>query len=146
MSSCNKLGSMKENQSLPAREGIERCGSTNQMRRLFTCSVQLVQLDGRSVRPVVSSFVADRADSLVGRCGSQTRSVLWDSSAIQLGEQFFNEIIAHPVIPIDLSIALKALKRSPLEPRSVLLARLSHLRAQGSVAASHGGKRCTMYK
>ena len=37
--------------------------------------------------------------------------MLWDST-IQLGEQFFNEIIAHPV-PIDLHI-LKSLKRSPL--------------------------------
>ena len=37
--------------------------------------------------------------------------MLWDST-IQLGEQFFNEIIAHPV-PIDLHV-LKAVKRSPL--------------------------------
>ena len=36
---------------------------------------------------------------------------MWDST-IQLGEHFFNEIIAHPV-PIDLN-ALLALKRSPL--------------------------------
>ena len=37
--------------------------------------------------------------------------MLWEST-IQLGEQMFNEIIAHPV-PIDLHI-LKSLKRSPL--------------------------------
>ena len=37
--------------------------------------------------------------------------MLWDST-IQLGEQYFNEIIAHPV-PIDLHV-LKAVKRSPL--------------------------------
>ena len=37
--------------------------------------------------------------------------VLWDST-IQLGEKFFQEIIAHPV-PIDLNI-LKAIKRSPI--------------------------------
>ena len=37
--------------------------------------------------------------------------VLWDSK-IELGEKFFNEIIAHP-IPLDLNI-LKRLKRSPL--------------------------------
>ena len=36
---------------------------------------------------------------------------LWDST-IRLGEEFFNEIIAHP-IPLDLN-TLKALKRSPL--------------------------------
>ena len=37
--------------------------------------------------------------------------MLWDST-IQLGEQFFNEIIAHPVT-INLHV-LKAVKRSPL--------------------------------
>ena len=37
--------------------------------------------------------------------------VLWDSK-IELGEKFFQEIIAHP-IPLDLNI-LKRLKRSPL--------------------------------
>ncbi len=37
--------------------------------------------------------------------------VLWDST-IRLGEEFFNEIIRHP-LPLDLNI-LKALKRSPL--------------------------------
>ena len=36
---------------------------------------------------------------------------LWDST-IRLGEEFFNEVIAHPV-PIDMRI-LKAVKRSPL--------------------------------
>ena len=37
--------------------------------------------------------------------------MLWESK-IELGEKFFNEIIAHP-IPLDLNI-LKRLKRSPL--------------------------------
>ena len=37
--------------------------------------------------------------------------MLWDSK-IELGEKFFQEIIAHP-IPLDLNI-LKRLKRSPL--------------------------------
>ena len=36
---------------------------------------------------------------------------LWDST-IRLGEEFFNEIITHP-IPLDMNI-LKSLKRSPL--------------------------------
>ena len=36
---------------------------------------------------------------------------LWDST-IRLGEEFFNEVIAHPV-PIYMRI-LKAVKRSPL--------------------------------
>ena len=37
--------------------------------------------------------------------------MLWDST-IRLGEEFFNEIIAHP-IPLDMNI-LRSLKRSPL--------------------------------
>ena len=37
--------------------------------------------------------------------------MLWQSK-IRLGEDFFNEIIRHPV-PLDMNI-LKALKRSPL--------------------------------
>ena len=58
----------------------------------------------------MSSLVADR--TLFWWDAKQPDApVLWDS-AIQLGEQFFNEIIAHPV-PIYLHI-LKAVKRSPL--------------------------------
>ena len=56
------------------------------------------------------SFVADRAE-FWWDVKRPAVPVLWDST-IQLGEQFFNEIIAHPV-PIDLD-TLKALKRSPL--------------------------------
>ena len=58
----------------------------------------------------MSSLIADR--TLFWWDAKQPDApVLWDST-IQLGEQFFNEIIAHPV-PIDLHI-LKAVKRSPL--------------------------------
>ena len=101
----HKLG--MEHQSGGARG--DRTRLKNQMRRLFTCSVQLVQRDGDH-EVVVSSFVADRAE-FWWSVRKPTAPVLWDST-IQLGEQFFNEIIAHPV-PIDLH-ALKALKRSPL--------------------------------
>ena len=101
----HKLG--MENQSGGARG--DRTRLKNQMRRLFTCSVQLVQRDGDH-EVVVSSFVADRAE-FWWSVREPTAPVLWDST-IQLGEYFFNEIIAHPV-PIDLN-ALLALKRSPL--------------------------------
>ena len=87
----------------------ERTRLKNQMRRLFGCTVTLVYEDEqREAR--VSSFIADRADFWWDTKQPDV-PVLWDST-IQLGEQFFNEIIAHPV-PIDLHI-LKALKRSPL--------------------------------
>ena len=87
----------------------ERTRLRNQMRRLFSCSVSLVYADAQhEVR--VHSFVADRAE-FWWDVKRPAAPVLWDST-IQLGEQFFNEIIAHP-IPLDLNI-LKSLKRSPL--------------------------------
>ena len=94
------------------RSGGERGDRTrlkNQMRRLFGCTVTLFYEDEqREAR--VSSFIADSAD-FWWDVKRPAAPVLWDST-IRLGEQFFNEIIAHPV-PLDLNI-LKALKRSPL--------------------------------
>ena len=87
----------------------DRTRLKNQMRRLFRSTISLVYTEG-DVSASVSSLVADR--TLFWWDAKQPDApVLWDS-AIQLGEQFFNEIIAHPV-PIDLHI-LKAVKRSPL--------------------------------
>ena len=87
----------------------ERTRLRNQMRRLFSCSVSLVYADAQhEVR--VHSFVADRVE-FWWDVKRPAVPVLWNST-IQLGEQFFNEIIAHP-IPLDLNI-LKSLKRSPL--------------------------------
>ena len=87
----------------------DRTRLKNQMRRLFRCSVQLVY-EGGDHEVVVSSFIADRAEYWwdVSRPAAPS---LWDST-IRLGEEFFNEIIRHP-IPLDLH-TLKALKRSPL--------------------------------
>ena len=101
----HKLG-LKDRSGSPRGD---RARLKNQMRRLFTCSVQLVYAEGDH-EIVVSSYIADRAEFW----WSVTRPdapVLWDST-IQLGEKFFEEIIAHPV-PLDLN-TLKALKRSPL--------------------------------
>ena len=87
----------------------ERARLKNQMERLFTCSVQLIYAESDH-KVVVSSFVAERAEFWWSAREPNAPS-LWDST-IELGEKFFNEIIAHP-IPIDLH-TLKALKRSPL--------------------------------
>ena len=87
----------------------ERARLKNQMGRLFTCSVQLIYTESDH-KVVVSSFVAERAEFWWSAREPNAPS-LWDST-IELGEKFFNEIIAHP-IPIDLH-TLKALKRSPL--------------------------------
>ena len=59
---------------------------------------------------VVSSFVAERAEFWWNTKRPEAPS-LWDST-IQLGERFFQEIIAHP-IPLDMH-TMRALKRSPL--------------------------------
>ena len=62
------------------------------------------------VKARVSSLVADRA-VFWWNPKRPDEPMLWESK-IRLGEDFFNEIIRHPV-PLDMNI-LKALKRSPL--------------------------------
>ena len=87
----------------------DRARLKNQMTRLFSCSVQLIYTDaGHQVR--VHSFIADRAE-FWWDTKQLNAPVLWDST-IELGEKFFEEIVAHP-IPLDLN-TLKSLKRSPL--------------------------------
>ena len=87
----------------------DRTRLKNQMRRLFGCTVTLVYEDAqREAR--VSSFIADRAEYWWDAKQPDALS-LWESK-IELGEKFFNEIIARPV-PLDLN-TLQALKRSPL--------------------------------
>ena len=58
----------------------------------------------------MSSFLADRTEYW-WNTKRPTAPVLWDST-IELGEKFFQEIIAHP-IPLDLN-TLRAMKRSSL--------------------------------
>ena len=87
----------------------DRTRLKNQMSRLFSTTVALIYVDGPyEVR--VQSFVTDRAE-FWWDTARPAAPVLWDST-IRLGEEFFNEIIRHP-IPLDLT-TLKALKRSPL--------------------------------
>ena len=87
----------------------ERTRLKNQIRRLFRCSVQLVYADANAER-FVSSQIADRGE-FWWSARQPDAPALWDST-IRLGEEFFNEIVAHP-IPLDMNI-LKSLKRSPL--------------------------------
>ena len=81
----------------------------NQMKRLFNAHVQLVYKDEHG-EANVSSSVADRSEFWWNE-RKPDEPVLWESK-IRLGEDFFNEIINHPV-PIDMN-TLTALKRSPL--------------------------------
>ena len=81
----------------------------NQMKRLFRCTVSLNYEDERGDASV-SSSVADSTEFWWNE-RKPDQSSLWKSK-IYLGEQFFNEIISHPV-PIDMN-TLKALKRCSL--------------------------------
>ena len=81
----------------------------NQMRRLFHCTVSMIYEDERGAASA-SSFVADRTEFWWNERKPDEPS-LWESK-IRLGEDFFNEIINHPV-PLDMN-TLTALKRCSL--------------------------------
>ena len=81
----------------------------NQMRRLFSCHVQLIY-EHEHGEQFVSSAIADRA-AFWWTERKPNKSSLWDSK-IRLGEDLFNEIINHPV-PLNMN-TLKALKRCSL--------------------------------
>ena len=92
--------------------GSERGDRTrlrNQMTRLFGCTVSLTYKEAHGFKRV-SSFVADKHELWWNPKRPDDPS-LW-ASKIMLGEQFFAEIIQHPV-PLDMNI-LKALKRCSL--------------------------------
>ena len=81
----------------------------NQMDRLFSATVSLIYEDD-GVKARVSSLVADHS-VFWWNPKRPDEPMLWESK-IRLGEEFFHEIIRHPV-PLDMNI-LKALKRSSL--------------------------------
>ena len=81
----------------------------NQMKRLFGCTVQLTYKN-ENVDAMVNTVIADYT-VLWWNERKPSERTLWESK-IRLGEDFFNEIIQHPV-PIDMN-TLKALKRSTL--------------------------------
>ena len=87
----------------------DRTRLRDQMRRLFNASVRLIYEDEHG-EASLNSLVADRTEFWWNERKPNERS-LWDSK-IRLGENFFNEIIRHPM-PIDMN-TLKALKRCAL--------------------------------
>ena len=81
----------------------------NQMDRLFNAHVSLIYEDKRG-KATVNSLIARRTEFWWNH-KRPDESTLWESK-IELSEDFFNEIICHP-IPIDIN-TLTALKRSSL--------------------------------
>ena len=81
----------------------------NQMNRLFHSSVEFTHQHEHGEQ-FVASRVVDRGEFWWDPKRPE-EPVLWQSK-IELGEKFFQEIIAHPV-PLDMNI-LKELTRSPL--------------------------------
>ena len=79
------------------------------MRRLFGCTVSLLYEDARG-EATLNAPIARLTEFWWSVRQPDARS-LWESK-IELGEDFFNEIIRCP-IPIDLN-TLRAMKRSPL--------------------------------
>ena len=105
-----KLG-MKDDSGSPRGE---RTRLRNQMQRLFSSTIQFVYEDREGdcthVRDTFTSPVARRSH-LVWNPKRPNEPVLWEST-VELGQDFFQDIIRHPV-PIDMN-TLRALKRSPL--------------------------------
>ncbi len=87
----------------------DRTRLKTQMDRLFNAHVQFVY-EKPGYKATASSAVADRTE-LWWDYKNPEQDTLWNSR-IRLGEDFFNEIIAHPV-PLDMNI-LKELRRSSL--------------------------------
>ena len=81
----------------------------NQMDRFFHTTVQLIYEDERG-KATVSSLIAHRTEFWWNK-RKPDEPMLWESK-IELSEDFFNEIIQHPV-PINMN-TLTALKRSSL--------------------------------
>ena len=81
----------------------------NQMKRLFGCTVSLTYKDEQG-EAAVNSLIARRTEFWWNE-RKPDEPTLWESK-IYLGEDFFSEIINHPV-PIDMN-TLTALKRSSL--------------------------------
>ena len=81
----------------------------HQMDRLFHASVSLIY-EGEQMKASVNAPIARRTEFWWSERQPDAPS-LWESK-IELGEDFFQEIIEHP-IPLDMNI-LRGLKRSPL--------------------------------
>ena len=80
-----------------------------QIDRLFSCNVELIQT-AAGMKRGISSLIADERE-LWWDYRQPNQDTLWQSR-IRLGEKLYQEIVAHPV-PIDMRI-LKAMRRSSL--------------------------------
>ena len=94
--------------------GIDPAGASyarvrNQMKRFFACQITLLYT-GKQGESRVSSLIADRSEFWWTERSPGDPRVF--NRSIRLGEEFFNEVIAHP-IPVDIHI-LKALSRCSL--------------------------------
>ena len=89
--------------------GREQIKLRNQMKRLFNAHIQLLYEDQHG-EATVNAVIARRTEFWWNERKPDQPS-LWDSK-IELSEDFFNEIINHPV-PLDLT-TLTALKRCSL--------------------------------
>ena len=94
---------------LDSSSGAGRRRLRAQMDRLFNATVSLTY-EHENGKQFIASRIADRGE-FWWDTKRPDQSSLWEST-IRLGEEFFNEILAHPV-PIDMKI-LKAMKRSSL--------------------------------
>ena len=100
-----KLGIMDDSGSLRG----DRTRLRNQMDRLFHAQVEMIYED-RYGKHSIASRIADR--TRLWWSANQPDQPISSNSTIRLGEDLYQEIIAHPV-PLDMNI-LRALKRSSL--------------------------------
>ena len=102
----------------------------NQMRRLFGCTVSLLYEDALG-EATLNASIARLTEFWWSARQPDARS-LWESK-IELGEDFFNEIIRCP-IPLDLN-TLRAMKPVTARPGPLPMAHLSHIWTQAPAAA-----------
>ena len=95
---------------LDSSSGAGRRRLWTQMDRLFNATVSLTY-EQEYGKQFIGSRIADSGE-FWWDAKRLDQASLWESK-IELGEKFFEEIIAHPV-PLDMNI-LKSLKRSPLD-------------------------------
>ena len=81
----------------------------DQTRRLFSSTVNAIYEDGDKTA-ILNQSIADKS-LLWWDAKDPAQAALWKST-VTLSEQFFREVIEHP-IPVDMR-AIKALKKSPL--------------------------------
>ena len=110
--------------------GAMRRRLRTQMDRLFHSAVSLSYEDEHG-KQSASSLVADRVEFWWNPKRPQ-EAVLWDSK-IRLGEDFFNEIIRHP-LPLDMNI-LKSPQAVPAWPGPLHVAQLPDLHLEETALA-----------